>query len=112
MVLNVLNVLGDDEKKEMDLSQMIQMGITLGKTFLGEKAVEELQRGEFSELIKIGEKVFGKDRVKDIINTITDAAATEDDNGAVEKKEENRIAKNEETSSSVNALNEQVSIPK
>merc|ERR1712142_380962 len=60
--------------KEIDWSQMLQMGMALGKGLLGEEAVEKLKRGDLSELIKIGEKVLGEETVKDFLNSATEGA--------------------------------------
>merc|ERR1711982_16603 len=66
--------------KEIDWSEMLQMGLALGKSILGEEAVEKLKKGDLSELIKVGEKVLGEDTVKDFLNSATEGAfdTTED----------------------------------
>merc|ERR1740124_1815325 len=55
----------------MDWAQMFQMGMALGKSILGEEAVEKIKKGDLSELIKVGEKVLGEDTVKDFLNSAT-----------------------------------------
>merc|ERR1711892_633717 len=47
------------------------MGMALGKSILGEEAVEKIKKGDLSELIKVGEKVLGEDMVKDFISSAT-----------------------------------------
>merc|ERR1712106_1221013 len=67
-------VIGENEKNdehEMDWGQMFQMGMALGKSILGEEAVEKIKKGDLSELIKVGEKVLGEDMVKDFLNSAT-----------------------------------------
>ena len=74
-------VIGEKEgTKEIDWSEMLQMGLALGKSILGEEAVEKLKKGDLSELIKVGEKVLGEDTVKDFLNSATEGAfdTTED----------------------------------
>merc|ERR1740124_1041473 len=53
---------------------MFQMGMALGKSILGEEAIEKLKQGDLSELIKVGEKVFGENTVKDFLNSATEGA--------------------------------------
>ena len=57
---------------EMDWAQMFQMGMALGKSILGEEAIEKLKQGDLSELIKVGEKVLGENTVKDFLNSATE----------------------------------------
>merc|ERR1712055_268669 len=86
-------VMGDEEvmgekestKEEIDWSQMLQMGLALGKSILGEEAVEKLKRGDLSELIKVGEKVLGEDTVKDFLNSTTEGAFDTKEDGEDEK---------------------------
>merc|ERR1711909_211476 len=86
-------VMGDEEvmgekestKEEIDWSQMLQMGLALGKSILGEEAVEKLKRGDLSELIKVGEKVLGEDTVKDFLNSATEGAFDTKDDGEEDK---------------------------
>merc|ERR1740137_186806 len=47
------------------------MGMALGKSILGEEAIEKIKKGDLSELIKVGEKVLGEDTVKDFLNSAT-----------------------------------------
>merc|ERR1712106_670838 len=42
---------GNDEQ-EMDWAQMFQMGMDLGKSVLGEEAIEKIKKGDLSEVIK------------------------------------------------------------
>merc|ERR1740124_866149 len=53
---------------------MFQMGMALGKSILGEEAIEKLKQGDLSELIKVGEKVLGENTVKDFLNSATEGA--------------------------------------
>merc|ERR1711970_343694 len=71
--------------KEIDWSEMLQMGLALGKSILGEEAVEKLKRGDLSELIKVGEKVLGEDTVKDFLNSATEGAFDTKEDGEDEK---------------------------
>merc|ERR1712025_943934 len=76
--------------KEIDWSQMLQMGMALGKGLLGEEAVEKLKRGDLSELIKIGEKVLGEETVKDFLNSATEGAfAPKEDEEQEDDNDEN-----------------------
>merc|ERR1712106_1253855 len=59
---------------EMDWAQMFQMGMALGKSILGEEAIEKLKQGDLSELIRVGEKVLGENTVKDFLNSATEGA--------------------------------------
>ena len=62
----------DGKDVEMDWAQMFQMGMALGKSILGEEAIEKLKQGDLSELIKVGEKVLGENTVKDFLNSATE----------------------------------------
>ena len=42
---------GNDEQ-EMDWAQMFQMGMALGKSVLGDEAIEKIKKGDLSEVIK------------------------------------------------------------
>jgi len=42
---------GKDEQ-EVDWAQMFQMGMDLGKSVLGEEAIEKIKKGDLSEVIK------------------------------------------------------------
>ena len=59
--------------QDIDLGQMFQMGLAMGKQYLGEAGVEKLKKGDFSELIELGEKFLGEGGV----NTLVSAAAKE-----------------------------------
>merc|ERR1712025_674189 len=88
----------NEGEKEIDWSQMLQMGMALGKGLLGEEAVEKLKRGDLSELIKIGEKVLGEETVKDFLNSATEGAfAPKEDE---EQEDENAEDENAEEMSS------------
>merc|ERR1711970_1022482 len=67
---------GAEEAKnvEMDWSEMLQMGMALGKSILGEEAIERLKKGDLSKLIEVGEKVLGEDTIKDFLNAATEGA--------------------------------------
>ena len=74
VILQGVWVRGEDglkEEKELDLAEMIKLGISLGKSVLGEEVVENLKKGDLSDLMKVGEKVLGEDTVKDLINSAT-----------------------------------------
>merc|ERR1711892_950550 len=88
LVLQAVSLRGEDEVMEdeevieksegkdveMDWAQMFQMGMALGKSILGEEAIEKLKQGDLSELIKVGEKVLGENTVKDFLNSATEGA--------------------------------------
>merc|ERR1739848_15335 len=59
--------------QDIDLGQMLQMGLAMGKQYLGEAGVEKLKKGDFSELIDLGEKFLGEGGV----NSLVSAAAKE-----------------------------------
>ena len=72
LLLNLGMVRGEkEEEKEIDWNEMLQMGLALGKSILGEEAVDKLKKGDLSELVKVGEKVLGEEAVKDFINSMT-----------------------------------------
>eukprot|EP00091_Calanus_sinicus_P018123 TRINITY_DN4033_c0_g1_i1.p1 TRINITY_DN4033_c0_g1~~TRINITY_DN4033_c0_g1_i1.p1 ORF type:complete len:178 (-),score=61.74 TRINITY_DN4033_c0_g1_i1:70-579(-) len=75
LILQVMWVRGEDElkvEKELDLAEMVKMGISLGKNVLGEEVVENLKKGDLSDLVKVGEKVLGEDTVKNLMNSATE----------------------------------------
>merc|ERR1711874_640378 len=59
--------------QDIDLGQMLQMGLAMGKQYLGEAGVEKPKKGDFSELIDLGEKFLGEGGV----NSLVSAAAKE-----------------------------------
>ena len=63
----------DTSSEDIDLGQMLQMGLAMGKQYLGEAGVEKLKKGDFSELIQLGEKFLGEGGV----NSLVSAAAKE-----------------------------------
>ena len=63
----------DSAGQDIDLGQMIQMGLAMGKQYLGEAGVEKLKKGDFSELMDLGEKFLGEGGV----NSLVAAAAKE-----------------------------------
>ena len=63
----------DNSEQDIDLGQMLQMGLAMGKQYLGEAGVEKLEKGDFSELIELGEKFLGEGGV----NSLVSAAAKE-----------------------------------
>merc|ERR1719389_627432 len=63
----------DNSGQDIDLGQMLQMGLAMGKQYLGEAGVEKLKKGDFSELIQLGEKFLGEGGV----NSLVSAAAKE-----------------------------------
>merc|ERR1712128_92578 len=95
LVLQAVSLRGEDEVMEdeevigknggkdveMDWAQMFQMGMALGKSILGEEAVEKIKKGDFVELIKVGEKVLGEDTVKDFLNSATEGAFASKEGG-------------------------------
>ena len=66
LVLQAVSLRGEDEVMEdeevieksegkdveMDWAQMFQMGMDLGKSVLGEEAIEKIKKGDLSEVIK------------------------------------------------------------
>merc|ERR1711915_1167853 len=104
VALQVLKVTSDEEKQEMDidLSQMIQMGMAIGKSILGEEAVEKLKKGDISEIIKMGEKVLGEDNVKNFMTSVTEGAFSQpqDAEDTEDPEGEDRIINEEENISS------------
>merc|ERR1712215_323626 len=104
VALQVLKVTSEEEKQEMDidLSQMIQMGMAIGKSILGEEAVEKLKKGDISEIIKMGEKVLGEDNVKNFLNSVTEGAFSQpqDAEDTEDPEGEDRIINEEENISS------------
>ena len=104
VALQVLKVTSEEEKQEMDidLSQMIQMGMAIGKSILGEEAVEKLKKGDLSEIIKMGEKVLGEDNVKNFMNSVTEGAFSQQQNAedTEDPAGEDRIINEEENISS------------
>merc|ERR1711892_966163 len=56
------------------------MGMALGKSILGEEAVEKIKIGDLSELIKVGEKVLGENTVKDFLNSATQGDSEKEGN--------------------------------
>eukprot|EP00092_Neocalanus_flemingeri_P097021 GFUD01123578.1.p1 GENE.GFUD01123578.1~~GFUD01123578.1.p1 ORF type:complete len:177 (+),score=72.18 GFUD01123578.1:65-595(+) len=65
---------GTKEEGGMDWAEMFQMGMALGKSILGEEAVEKIKNGDLSELIKVGEKVLGEATIKEFLNSATEGA--------------------------------------
>merc|ERR1719483_826450 len=57
------------------------MGMALGKSILGEEAIEKIKNGDLSELIKVGEKVLGENTVKDFLNSATEGAFSSKEGG-------------------------------
>jgi len=94
LVLQAVSLRGEDEVMEdeevieksegkdveMDWAQMFQMGMALGKSILGEEAIEKLKQGDLSELIKVGEKVLGENTVKDFLNSATEGEEEKEGN--------------------------------
>ena len=59
--------------QDIDLGAMFQMGLAMGKQYLGEAGMEKLKKGDFSEVIELGEKFLGEGGV----NSLVSAAAKE-----------------------------------
>ena len=64
---------GETAGQDIDLGQMLQLGLSLGKQYLGEAGMEKLKKGDFSELMDLGEKFLGEGGV----NSLVSAAAKE-----------------------------------
>ena len=64
---------GETAGEDIDLGQMLQLGLSLGKQYLGEAGMEKLKKGDFSELMELGEKFLGEGGV----NSLVSAAAKE-----------------------------------
>merc|ERR1711892_930324 len=102
----------DGKDVEMDWAQMFQMGMALGKSILGEEAIEKLKQGDLSELIKVGEKVLGENTVKDFLNSATEGeegnnTSTVGDNiGEVDGDEDSLDAIKEEAKSNTEKVTE------
>merc|ERR1712212_56917 len=60
--------------------------MALGKSILGEEAVEKIKKGDLSELIKVGEKVLGENVVKDFLNSATEGAFAPKEDGSNEEE--------------------------
>merc|ERR1711890_87340 len=108
---------GGQGQMEMDWSQMLQMGMALGKGLLGEEAMEDLKKGDLSSLIQAGEKLFGEENVKNIFNAVNEGIFStenetkdedktaesddglEDDEELVDEQQTNSEPSSEETSS-------------
>merc|ERR1712168_1660696 len=84
----VLAVRTDDQ--EIDLTQMLQMGLNMGKQYLGEEGVDKLKKGDFSQLVELGEKFLGDGAVNDILSAAAkEFLKTEDqDQSITDKKNE------------------------
>jgi len=62
----------DDGKVDIDLGEMLQMGMQLGKTFLGDEGIERVKKGDFSQVVKMGEQFLGEDTMKDFMTAAAD----------------------------------------
>jgi len=102
---------GAEEAKnvEMDWSEMLQMGMALGKSILGEEAIERLKKGDLSKLIEVGEKVLGEDTVKDFLNAATEGAFVpkEETKEKTETPESENILEEEDELADDNEINEE-----
>ena len=87
LLLSLVSVRCEEEDtQELDLSQMLQMGLSLGKQYLGQDGVDRLKKGDFSQLLQLGEKFLGEGTVNDLIS----AAAKEFLDDQVKHKSESR----------------------
>merc|ERR1712183_1174184 len=68
-----------DSGGEMDLSDLLQMGLALGKSVLGEEGMEKLKQGDLSDLLKVGEKVLGEGVMNDFLQAAEGAMKDEDE---------------------------------
>ena len=69
LLLSLVSVRCEEEDtQELDLSQMLQMGLSLGKQYLGQDGVDRLKKGDFSQLLQLGEKFLGEGTVNDLIS--------------------------------------------
>merc|ERR1719430_1791575 len=98
------------QQLEFDWSQMLQMGMALGKGILGEEAVEDLKKGDLSSLMQAGEKLFGEENVKNIFNAVTEGVFStnfETKDGKQEfTEQENGLEDDEELIDSEEPINE------
>ena len=44
----------------------------LGKTFLGDEGIERVKKGDFSQVVKMGEQFLGEDTMKDFMTAAAD----------------------------------------
>merc|ERR1712059_114585 len=51
---------------------MLQLGMAIGKSILGEEAIENMKKGDLSKLMEAGEKVLGEDAIKSFLDTLTE----------------------------------------
>merc|ERR1712119_118538 len=88
--------------------------MALGKSILGEEAIERLKKGDLSKLIEVGEKVLGEDTVKDFLNAATEGAFVpkEETKEKTETTESENILEEEEELADDNEINEKNIISK
>lgn len=44
----------------------------LGQNFLGDEGMEKIKKGDFSQVMKLGEQFLGKDTVNELLNAAAD----------------------------------------
>jgi len=72
LFINYSTAAKDDGKIDIDLGEMLQMGMQLGKTFLGDEGIERVKKGDFSQVVKMGEQFLGEDTMKDFMAAAAD----------------------------------------
>merc|ERR1739838_947033 len=74
-----------DSGGEMDLSDLLQMGLALGKSVLGEEGMEKLKQGDLSDLLKVGERVLGEGVMNDFLQAAEGAIKEDKDENLSER---------------------------
>ena len=87
LTLSVLLMVGADDQ-EIDLGQMLQMGLNMGKQYLGEEGMDKLKKGDFSQLVELGEKFLGEGAVNDILTAAAKEFIKTEDQPVTEQQEE------------------------
>merc|ERR1712096_419245 len=82
-----------DSGGEMDLSDLLQMGLALGKSVLGEEGMEKLKQGDLSDLLKVGERVLGEGVMNDFLQA-AEGAMKDEEKPIKEDKDENLSERN------------------
>lgn len=77
--------LGNNDE-ELDLGNLLQMGMQFGKQFLGEEGIEKIKNGDFSQVMDLGKQFLGEETVNDLLHAAADTVVqmkekekTEDD---------------------------------
>ena len=87
LLLSLLLTVGADDQ-EIDLGQMLQMGLNMGKQYLGEEGMDKLKKGDFSQLVELGEKFLGEGAVNDILTAAAKEFIKTEDQPDIDKQEE------------------------